>query len=137
MKKFIIIIFAILVSFSAVPQSNETDLEQIQGTWKSSDGRGPNTTHVFKDNIYSIKYNGNALIEMEFYFSDEIEDTFDRSKIGKAVRGKYMICHIFRSAEDKDSTHCSVVRIVSINKNFIIWKTGDRNWAEKYERVSD
>lgn len=135
MKKFRIIILTVLVGFSAIAQNNETDLEEIQGSWKYDQGKSPKISYTFKGNICTMYFEKDTITVSEFYFSDNIDETFDKSKMGQADKGKYLVLRVINAKLGPDNPHCSALPIISINKNFLIWKSHKRKLTIKLVRA--
>lgn len=95
MKKTIILLFALCMTFGCTAQTFE--MSQLKGCkWVSYELEDETNTVWFTDSAYYDQsfypaLNKTTTLKLPFYLSNTIEKVFDESKVGTNTSGKYMI----------------------------------------------
>ena len=105
----------------------------IVGKWRLKDSTSPSFSE-YTDTGKSVSYNLSTILEMEYYLSDIVETTFDKSKVNKNTEGKFLI------ENDKicNGNRCmSIYEILSVTDDKLILKIVSEDYILIYTTNKD
>lgn len=120
-------------------QNQATVLESLQAKKWEIQGMTDKTAEThYQADLYTVYLNGMILGKFNYYLSDSIDESFDRTKIGKIPNGKYIVTQLIPDSNfTKRTIPMSVYEIIQLDKNSLILRYTKQTNLLKYKAKED
>ena len=125
LKIYCTMFFIMVVNLTSVISYGQTSfkLNDLQGKVWVQQGLGNQLDEEqYENQTLIITLNKTYTVKFEYYLSDNLENSFDQSKVGKIKEGKYIIRRALRDNSGQEPIRVSAFEIIELNQNKLVLK---------------
>jgi hypothetical protein len=132
-KTYCTLLFILVANLASVTSYGQTSfkLSDLQGKVWIQQGLGNQLNEEqYENQKLVITLNKKYTVEFEYYLSDNLDNSFDQSKVGKIMEGKYIIRRALRDNSAQTPIRVSTFEIIELSQNKLVLKNSKQNLLE-------